>query len=258
MTLPLFSGLPAALRFFTRLPVPGEPDGPPDIDAMAPAVPLVGALIGLIGAAVLLLALALNLGGLVAGALAVGAMMAATGALHEDGLADTADSLGGYDRARRLEIMKDSRIGSFGVLALVLALLLRVGALEGLAATGAWNAAAALVASAGAARIAGLHVLYALPPARASGASASAGRPGRAALLAAAAVAVFIAAASVIPTLGIAALLAALLAAGLAALGVQRLAARLYDGQTGDVAGAAIALAEIAFLLALTIFAGPF
>ncbi len=54
-------------------------------------------------------------------------MIAATGGLHEDGLADTADSLGGYDPVRRLEIMKDSRIGAFGVLALVLALLLRAG-----------------------------------------------------------------------------------------------------------------------------------
>jgi adenosylcobinamide-GDP ribazoletransferase len=258
MNLPFLTGLPAALRFFTRLPVPGEPEGGFDIDTMAPALPLVGALIGAIGAAILLLALAVNLGGLIAGALAIAAMIAATGGLHEDGLADAADSLGGYDPARRLEIMKDSRIGAFGVLALLLALLLRAGTLEALATASPWIASAGLIAAASSSRIAGLWLLHALPPARATGASASAGRPSPHALILAAAAAFLIAAVLVIPSLGNLALVAALLAASLAAYGVQRLAARLYGGQTGDVAGAAIALSEIAFLLALTIFARPF
>ncbi|MDF2994448.1 MAG: cobS [Xanthobacteraceae bacterium] len=258
MNLPYLTGLPAALRFFTRLPVPGEPEGGFDIDTMGPALPLVGALVGAIGALSMLLALALNLGGLIAGALAIAAMIAATGGLHDDGLADTADSLGGYYPARRLEIMKDSRIGSFGVLALILGLLLRVGSLEALSDVSPWNAAAGLIAAACASRIAGLHLLHALPAARAGGTSASAGRPGRRSLLLAGGAAILISAALVIPSLGVPALIIAILAASFATYGVQRLAARLYGGQTGDVAGAAINLAEIAFLLALTIFAPPF
>lgn len=259
MNLPYLTGLPAALRFFTRLPVPPpDPAETFDIGTMAPALPLVGAIIGLIGAFVLLLGLALNLGGLIAGSLAVAAMIVATGGLHEDGLADAADSLGGYDAQRRLEIMKDSRIGSFGVLALVLGLLLRVGTLEALSDASPWPAAAGLIAAAAASRLAGLWLLHALPPARASGLSASAGRPDGRALLLAGAAAILMSAALVIPSLGTIPLIGALLAASLATYGVQSLAMRLYGGQTGDVAGAAISLAEIAFLLALTIFAPPF
>lgn len=258
MSIRFLTGLPAALRFFTRLPVPGDTRGGFDIDTMAPALPLVGALIGAIGAAVLLVALALNLSELIAAALAVAAMIIATGGLHEDGLADTADSLGGYDVARRLEIMKDSRIGSFGVLALVLAVLLRAGALEALSGAKPWIGAASLVAAAGGSRFAALWLLAALPPARTNGASASAGRPGPAPMALAGAATFLIAGALVIPSLGLGALILALLAASLATYGVQRLAERLYGGQTGDVAGAAISLAEIAFLLALAIFAPPF
>ncbi|MBS7541281.1 adenosylcobinamide-GDP ribazoletransferase [Ancylobacter lacus] len=258
----LLCALPPALRFLSRLPVPVMPFEtkldihlPPDLDRLAPALPLAGALIGALGAAVLVAALLAGLPPLVAATMGVAALVIATGAFHEDGLADFADGMGGMTAERRLAIMKDSRVGSFGVLALVISILLRVAALDGLAADAPVLAAAGLIAASGAARLAGVHVLHALPPARADGMASTAGAVGRAAMLRAGAVALILCAALVLPGLGLLALLAALAAGGLATLLVERSARARLGGQTGDVAGAATQAAEIAFLLALLIFA---
>jgi adenosylcobinamide-GDP ribazoletransferase len=113
-----------AIRFFTRLPVPEwvghSADG---LNRSARYFPAVGILIGLIAALVYLLT-SIFWPKTLAVLLAMAATLYATGAFHEDGLADTADGLGGgWDKARILDIMKDSRVGSYGVVALVLALL---------------------------------------------------------------------------------------------------------------------------------------
>ncbi|WP_181180926.1 adenosylcobinamide-GDP ribazoletransferase, partial [Paracoccus sp. FO-3] len=141
-----------ALVWLTRLPV-GRllPASPPTLAQAAWAFPLVGLAVGFIGAAVLGLAALAGLPGMVAALLAVGAMILATGALHEDGLADCADGSGGATRERRLEIMRDSRIGSYGVLALVLVTGLRVAAIAALVAQ-PWLAAAAVAGLAAASR----------------------------------------------------------------------------------------------------------
>lgn len=86
--------------------------------------PLVGVTVGVVGAAARLVAD--PLGPVFASIAAVAATVVVTGALHEDGLADTADGFGPYERERRLEAMRDSRLGAFGVLALVLAIAARV------------------------------------------------------------------------------------------------------------------------------------
>jgi len=255
MPIPVLSDLPAALRFLTRLPVPGEPTpAPPDIDRLAPAFPLAGAMIGLIGAAVFLVAQAL-FGALLAAILTVAVLIAITGGFHEDGLADTADALGGWSIERRLEIMKDSRIGSFGVLALIAGFALRVGALQTLAAQGAWTAAGALVAAGALSRLAGPALLAALPPARSSGLARAAGRPSAATMRTAAAIAIVIAALAIIPSLGPLSLISGLVLALIGFLGLVRLARAQFGGQTGDVAGAAIVAVEIAFLIGVLIFA---
>ena len=112
----------------------------------------------------MIVALVLDLGPWLAAMLAVAAMTLATGALHEDGLADTADSFGGATRERRLEIMRDSRIGSFGAAALFLALALRIGALAALVARAdAAAAVAAILIAASLSRTAGLMPLVFLP-----------------------------------------------------------------------------------------------
>ncbi|MBS7543799.1 adenosylcobinamide-GDP ribazoletransferase [Ancylobacter oerskovii] len=250
--------LPETLRFLTRLPVPRfawEPEaGPPDLDRLGPSFPLAGALIGLIGLIVHLTALVL-LPGFVAATLAVGAMVLATGALHEDGFADTADGLGGMDRERRLAIMRDSRLGTFGALALMLALLLRIGALEGLAAISWAGAASALLAASSLARLGALAVVGALPSARPDGLAGRAGRPSVATLWKAGIAALAISAISLALANGWKELAGGLFLAAIAWIGIIRLASAKFGGQTGDVAGAAALTVEIAFLLGALIFA---
>ncbi|MDR6531378.1 adenosylcobinamide-GDP ribazoletransferase [Caulobacter rhizosphaerae] len=146
-----------ALQFLTRLPAPSFADFQPDwITRAARYFPLVGILVGAIGAGVLLAAGQLWSGPLPA-LLAVAAGVLVTGGFHEDGLADTADGLGGGQTpARRLEIMKDSRIGTYGVLALGLVLALKVAALATLPLA---TAGLALVAAHGAGRVAAVAVM---------------------------------------------------------------------------------------------------
>ena len=98
--------------------------------------------------------------------LAVAAAVLVTGALHEDGLADVADALGARDRARRLEIMRDSRIGTYGACVLILAIALRISLLAEVAAIWPVAAAGVLVMSASLSRTLCLWPLYRLPPAR--------------------------------------------------------------------------------------------
>ena len=119
-----------AVQFLTRVPVPTLKDFQPDWTARsARYFPLVGALVGLASGAVLIAA-AQVWSGVLAALLATAAGILITGAFHEDGLADTADGLGGGQTVeRRLEIMKDSRLGTFGVLALGLAVAMKVAAL---------------------------------------------------------------------------------------------------------------------------------
>lgn len=144
-----------ALQYFTRVPVTGSlaewaAYSPQRLRASAAHFPGVGALVGLCAAGVAVgLMLALKptpLASLVAAAASTVVTVLLTGALHEDGLADVADGLGGScDRDRALEIMKDSRVGAFGALALVLALLLKVSLLAVIGATSASTLAVVLV-----------------------------------------------------------------------------------------------------------------
>jgi adenosylcobinamide-GDP ribazoletransferase len=257
--------LAAALRFCSRLPIPplpgeADPHAAPDVRRLAHMLPVAGATIGAFGGAVLFIALALGLGPWVSAALAIAALTVVTGAFHEDGLADAADGFGGgATQERRLDIMRDSRIGSFGAAALILAFVLRIAALATLAARlDALGAAAAVVHAAALSRTAELIPLALSPSARTDGASASFGRPSPAALAAAAliaaAVALLLVLAAALPLTGVA------LGFGLAvavAFGMTRLSNRLIGGQTGDVAGAVQQLGEIAALIGLLLALRP-
>lgn len=119
----------SAMQFLTRLPTPawtGWEVG--RLDRATPYFTLVGGIIGALGGGVLLLASLFFVPPLAA-LLALGTGILLTGALHEDGLADFADALGTRDPVRALAIMKDSHIGAFGVIALIVVLLLKVTAL---------------------------------------------------------------------------------------------------------------------------------
>lgn len=122
---PTLGSLRAAVSFLTRLPVGSRPIAAGDFRFAAALFPLVGGALGLLAAGVFTLAQPLF--PLAAAVVCVSVTAYVTGAFHEDGLADTADALGGaVSRERALEIFKDSRIGSFGTVALVLSLLARV------------------------------------------------------------------------------------------------------------------------------------
>lgn len=126
---PPLRGMRAAFVFASRVPLGGFPYRTPDWHWAAAHLPLVGIFVGASAAAVFELARVLELGRLLSATLAVGASVWLTGAFHEDGLADSADGLGGAHGGKRaLEIMKDSRIGTYGAAALCLSLLTRVAA----------------------------------------------------------------------------------------------------------------------------------
>ncbi len=245
------------LRFATRLPVPARPGedahAAPDFATAARAMPLAGLTVGLIGGLAMVLAgaAALPAAGVALIGLATSALV--TGALHEDGLADVADGFGGgRTRERKLDIMKDSRVGTFGVLALLFAIGLQAAALAGIvAAHGALAGGAAFLAAATLSRAAMLWPMIRLPSARADGASASVGRPSREAGATAAGIAALVAAVILLPSAGIGAMLAALMATIVGGVVMTALAERHIGGQTGDVIGATQQVSQIAILLAL-------
>jgi len=243
--------LPAALGLLTRLPVAVDGDRAVARGAAAAwAYPLAGALVGALAAAVHGLVSWLGLPPPLAAGLAVGALVIVTGALHEDGLADSADGLwGGWTRDRRLAIMRDSRIGSYGVVALVLSLGLRAGALASLPPALAWPT---LIACGALSRGAMVGLWAVLPPARRDGLSAGTGRPRPAT----AALALALGAAVGLLTCGTAGLGAALAGLGGAAV-VGILARAKIGGQTGDILGAAQQAAEITALLTLVVVLRP-
>jgi adenosylcobinamide-GDP ribazoletransferase len=222
-----------AVGFLTRLPVPAAKSAP-DLSRAALFFPLVGALVGGIAAATRVLA-DQALPPLPATLLAVTAALIVTGALHEDGLADVADALGAHTtRERRLEILKDPRVGAFGALALIVA----VGLITTTIATlDTEDAVKALVISHTLSRWAILPVSIALKPAKPGGAG-SLLRVSTPSLIAA----TVIAAAIVTPLQGAPALLAAALATAVSGLVLHT----TLGGITGDGYGATAKLAELA------------
>lgn len=243
--MPLFRAADAvaALILLTRLPMPRL-----DADAFrgAPgawAYPLAGAVVGALMAGVALVAA--GLGAPLAAALAVAAGIVLTGAMHEDGLADSCDGLwGGTTPQRRLEIMRDSRIGTYGVLALALGVLLRWLALSTLIGQGA-VIGPILIAAVGS-RAGMVAAMAGLSNARQDGLSHAQGRPHPAVVGAAVALALIVALLfsgwDAIPLS---------VTAALATLAVMALARRKLGGQTGDILGATQQVTEIALLLCL-------
>jgi len=238
----VFGDIRLALGLLTRLPLPGAPD-PGRGAAAAWAWPVAGLVTGLIGGAAIWLTSGLSAG--VSAAVGLGAMIMTSGAMHEDGLADTADGLwGGWERDRRLEIMKDSRIGTYGVIALMLALLARWSLMAGLIASGAiW---APLIAAAVMSRVPMIFLMALMEPARPGGLARMVGQPPLSAALIAAGLALALG----LILGGGAAIWALALALGLT-LGLARVAQAKIGGQTGDILGASQQISEIAVLAVL-------
>lgn len=246
-----------AIGFLSRLPIPprffSEDDGP--LSATARTFPLAGLLIALPSALLIAAFAAAGVSALVGGALVVAVQVAMTGALHEDGLADAADGLGaGRDRERTLAVMKDSRIGTFGAIALMLTLLLRAAAFAAIVAHGDPLAAAfAVLGLAAASRAAMVWHWQALGPARKDGVAAGAGTPDETATNWAIGTGVAIVVLCLLSAFGALAGVVALTAIAVAtALFTRHVDVRI-GGHTGDTIGAAQQIAELAGLVALVL-----
>lgn len=245
-----------SVGFLSRIPVPsrffegddGKMDHTPAAFAMAGLV--VAAIPGL-----LLFALGLSKAPLVACVIAIASLVFMTGALHEDGLGDTADGLGGgRDRERALTIMKDSRIGSYGALALSLSLMLRVAALSSLLSqTSALFAAFALVASAGFSRGAMVWHWNRLPPAKPDGVAARVGAPSNAAARIALGSGLLSVIALLLPFTSLLTLCVAVFASLAAVQAFTVIVRKRLSGHTGDTIGASQQISDMVVLAALAL-----
>ncbi len=225
----------AAFSLLTRLPVPVDHARAGERGAAAAwAFPLVGAALGLAAGTLGWALLSAGVSAGMAAVFVIAAQVVMTGAMHEDGLADMADGMGGFTVEKRLEIMKDSRIGAYGAIALGLALLARQA---GIAAISAADLPLALAALGAGSRALMVVLMAWLPNARAQGLSAAAGKP------------------DALPAL-IIGLFACLLAFGwggfwvftgmaLTVALVALVAKARFGGQTGDILGASQQSAEI-------------
>ncbi len=253
-----------ALQFFTRIPVTGRLAdwvgfSPAMLRASAAHLPGVGWLVGglLAGLTALLLkGLPANaFAPLVAAVLGTLVGVLLTGAFHEDGLADVADGLGGsQDRARALEIMKDSRVGAFGAIAMVLVLLAKVALLALLGTTSATTLCWALFTAHVVSRTWPLLMIRLLP--HVGDAAGSKSKPLADQISAAALGVGFLWCFSALALMGIAqpaiksgAIVGAVLTSALAFTLLWRWFARRLQGFTGDCLGATQQLCELAFYL---------
>ena len=240
------------IGFYSRLPVPASHDAP--LARSVWILPVAAVAIAWPAAAVGGVALALGLSPLLAGLLATLSLSIVTGALHEDGFADCADGFwGGSGVSRRLEIMRDSRIGTYGVTALIGAVGLKAVILADIFAAVGWRGMPVFLAAAVAARAVALFPWVALPNARKEGLAASAGTlhaPDfrKALLLAILVTAVLTAWVSPVG------FVAAAAASAAAAKLVASVADAKIGGHTGDVIGAAVILCDLSYLLAFLIF----
>ena len=238
----LAADIAACLGFFTRLPAARL--GLPEVDFRNAlwATPVAGVVVGVLAGAAFGLASWLSLPPSLAAIAALGLALMVTGSLHEDGVADVADAFGGGNtRERKLEIMKDSRNGTFGVVALVMTLLARWAAITALGA--AWPAFAALVAAHAASRAMIPGFMNMVKPAKPDGLSAGIGKvPGNIALaaLGLGALALLL--------LGLKPAVAAVICLAILFFCMKWLTERQIGGQTGDVLGALQQAGEIVVL----------
>jgi adenosylcobinamide-GDP ribazoletransferase len=238
-----------SLSFFSRLPVSAQAGL--DLHRSAGAWPVAGLLLALLPAVLFLLLRAADFPPFVVALLALAAYAALTGAMHEDGLSDTADGFGGgRPREEKLSIMRDSRLGTYGALALIFVTLTKAAALAALAIIPLY-AALALIGAAVLSRSMALWHWNATLPARREGMAWAAGRPDWLALLIGLGIGA-VAGVMLLVAFGLAALLAIVMAAAGAAL-FSDLCRRQVGGHTGDTIGAAQQIAEALLLAGLSV-----
>ncbi|PJI91256.1 cobalamin-5'-phosphate synthase [Yoonia maricola] len=235
--------LPAALGLLTRLPIVVDSGRAMDRGAASAwAYPLVGVALGVIMASAAALMAWIGIPSGIAAGLVLAGSVVITGAMHEDGLADSADGLwGGWDKAHRLAIMKDSHIGVYGVCAIALSLLIRWLALVVIVSAGAYWAA--FITAGAVSRASMVMVMAILPNARDGGLSRNVGRPAGATVWLALAIAAGFTLLAGYPWVIIVTILTT--------LGCVLVARAKIGGQTGDILGATQQITEIAVLIAI-------
>jgi adenosylcobinamide-GDP ribazoletransferase len=242
----LLGDLLTVIGFFTRIPLMGPADR--SLGSAIWAAPIAGLVVGIVSAATFWIAECLHLSPEIAAACAIGMGLLVTGALHEDGLADVADGFGGgATRERKLDIMRDSRIGTFGVVALIVVILAKWSALV---TVGGW---AAIIAAQVFSRALVPAFMLMVLPARQSGLSARAGQvSGTSALIA------LVLGGIALLCIGLA---PAIIAAVLCTFGfvlLKYLCQRQIGGQTGDVLGTLQQISELLVLLTASAFHHPY
>lgn len=243
--------LASAVQFLTRLPVPdpGWEDG--RLDRAAKWFPLVGTLVGVLAGAKVAVLLAIGVAPPIAVLAGLLAAVLATGALHEDGLADTADGLGGgRDREHRLTIMKDSRIGAYAAIALIFAFGFRYLG-YGAGALTPWHALALFAAAHCVGRAGMVGIVWSLDYARAAAEAKVPPLTGATTMggVGVAGASVVLSLVPAILIFGAAPVAIGLALAGIATLALRALYRRKLGGWTGDTAGATQVIAEIAFVI---------
>lgn len=240
----ILTDIATAFNLLTRLPVPVDHEAASERTAIATwAYPLVGAVLGLIAGVIGSVLYWFGAPASIAAIAALGTLALLTGGMHEDGLADCADGFGGaYDKERRLEIMKDSRIGAFGAIALILFLLGRYGSLETLVSA---SFIPALIAAGAASRLPMVLAMYAMPNVRDKGLSASVGKPPETSL----SIAIVFTLLTCFIFIGWSGIFVFGWAV-IAAVAMGLIAMRAIGGQTGDVLGAMQQWAELGALAA--------
>ena len=235
-----------AVVFLTRLPI--RPNFTFDMNALKSACrffSLVGLIVGGVAGTIYVLAAFIGLPLVVCAILAVAAQIILTGALHEDAIGDVADGFGGGgDKSKKLEIMRDSRVGTYAVVTLIIVVGLKVAVLGTL--SDPLKGFALLVVAATISRGLIAWALYFLPPARENGLGHGAGRPEIMAPLTSTVLIVLISILVFGPQIGAVALLSGIVGASI----MGAIAMRQVGGQTGDVLGAIQQLAEVCILIA--------
>lgn len=233
-----------ALSFFTRIPIGKQEFGSLTLAQAVAAFPIVGAVIGLLDGGFYLAMLALGLPHNISAWLTIGFHLLLTGALHEDGMADTADGLAsGRDRSQKLAIMRDSRIGSYGVLALITIISLRANIIAGF--TGNFTTLLIFITTAASSRAFLAFLMYNLQYARDSGLAVRAGKPSFSDTL----IAIALGIAALLLTDEILATLIAIFTITIIYITIKYITSKNFGGITGDTLGASQQISEVALLL---------
>ena len=247
----------SSVQFLSRLPIPSSlaNHDKPDFENGSWSFPLAGIVICLPALAIMIAAYLLGLNAEIIAVLTIATQSLVTGALHEDGLADIADGFGGgATRERKLEIMKDSSVGAFGAVALILSYLMRFVLLSSLLDMTFFMAITGFIAAQAVSRAVQVWFWQSLPAAREDGLSSAFGTPSQQS----AQTALLIGGSSLllplIADVSIFSLAISIALIILLLVGFRKLCIDQIGGQTGDTIGAVQVLAEIAFLIGLLTF----